>query len=28
MGKTYALRQQHEALLADGLHAAWLELKQ
>ncbi|MFF9396996.1 NACHT domain-containing protein [Streptomyces griseoluteus] len=28
MGKTYALRQEHEALLADGLHAAWLELKQ
>ncbi|MFF7566673.1 hypothetical protein ACFZB4_42810 [Streptomyces pseudovenezuelae] len=28
MGKTYALRQEHDALLADGLHAAWLELKQ
>ncbi|MFI1376100.1 hypothetical protein ACH4UY_29340 [Streptomyces longwoodensis] len=28
MGKTYALRQEHGALLADGLHAAWLELKQ
>ncbi|WP_432176675.1 hypothetical protein [Streptomyces sp. Tue6028] len=28
MGKTYALRQEHDALLADGLHATWLELKQ
>lgn len=28
MGKTYALRQEHDALLADGVHAAWLELKQ
>ncbi|SHH33319.1 hypothetical protein [Streptomyces sp. 3214.6] len=27
MGKTYALRQEHDALLADGVHAAWLELK-
>ncbi|MGY3206341.1 hypothetical protein [Streptomyces sp. TE5632] len=28
MGKTYALRQEHDALLADDVHAAWLELKQ
>ncbi|MEU1259295.1 hypothetical protein ABZ445_39020 [Streptomyces chartreusis] len=27
MGKTYALRQEHDALLADGVHATWLELK-
>jgi hypothetical protein len=27
MGKTYALRQEHNALLADGLHATWLELQ-
>ncbi|SOE19085.1 hypothetical protein [Streptomyces sp. OK228] len=27
MGKTYALRQEHDALLADGVPAAWLELK-
>ncbi|MEW1926791.1 hypothetical protein [Streptomyces sp. NPDC088360] len=28
MGKTVALRQEHEALLAGGASAAWLELKQ
>ncbi|MDC2960453.1 hypothetical protein PO587_39130 [Streptomyces gilvifuscus] len=27
MGKTYALRQEHDALQAAGLHAAWLELR-
>ncbi|MFI9616791.1 NACHT domain-containing protein [Streptomyces sp. NPDC052023] len=27
MGKTYALRQERDALLAAGLHPAWLELK-
>lgn len=28
MGKTCALSQEHDALLADGLHAIWLKLKQ
>lgn len=27
MGKTYALRQEHGALLAGGVPAVWLELK-
>ncbi|WP_328674917.1 hypothetical protein [Streptomyces sp. NBC_00343] len=28
MGKTFALHQEHDALVADGLHASLLELKQ